>query len=340
MISADTEAGSDLRNMGMVVVEMPLRLTVGLYLLYNLLGWSVFAGTGFLIVMMALMAWLAKLEAQKLKERKRCTDARVGIVTEMVNAARIIKYFSWEQQWSKRIAESRDAEIDARIQTAIRQIMIFILENIIPILTMLIMFGTFTFVQGGRLTASVAFTALALFDRISSTLDRFTFDLNVLLDAWTSIKRMDNFFRDTEELDSIDSLYDNAYSTTSQRIGFNHASFTWSVPTSTFTGPTDGSSGLSPPESSSAQASGSVTPSEDRQFSLLDLNVEFVASGLNLVVGHTGCGKTSLLLALLGEMRPLRNTLSVSQNAMISLPRAHGIAYVSQSAWLLNDTIK
>jgi ABC-type multidrug transport system fused ATPase/permease subunit len=65
---------------------------------------------------------------------------------------------------------------------------------------------------------------------------------------------------------------------------------------------------------------------------LQNLNVMFVKGGLNLIVGRTGAGKSSLLLALLGEMR--------LRGGNYYLPRQEGIAYCSQTAWLQNATIR
>jgi ABC-type multidrug transport system fused ATPase/permease subunit len=50
-------------------------------------------------------------------------------------------------------------------------------------------------------------------------------------------------------------------------------------------------------------------------------------------VGPTGCGKSALLLALLGE-------LHAGPDARVSLPRAAGIAYAAQEAFLLSETIR
>jgi ABC-type uncharacterized transport system fused permease/ATPase subunit len=52
--------------------------------------------------------------------------------------------------------------------------------------------------------------------------------------------------------------------------------------------------------------------------------------------GPTGCGKTSLLLALLGEL----HHIPMNSKAWLSLPRATGVAYAAQESWILNDTIK
>ncbi|CAE7167766.1 unnamed protein product [Rhizoctonia solani] len=55
-----------------------------------------------------------------------------------------------------------------------------------------------------------------------------------------------------------------------------------------------------------------------------------------MVIGPTGCGKTSLLMALLGEMHYMPN----GRESWVSLPRERGIAYAAQEAWIQDVTIK
>lgn len=54
-----------------------------------------------------------------------------------------------------------------------------------------------------------------------------------------------------------------------------------------------------------------------------------------MIVGPTGCGKTSLLMALLGEMHFAPSV----PDAWFGLPREGGIAYAAQEAWVQNETI-
>ena len=101
-------------------------------------------------------------------------------------------------------------------------------------------------------------------------------------------------------------------------IGIRHAAFTWAA-------------------SSSSQAS--VTPggTRKRTFMLrIADEVLFRRGKLNLVVGPTGAGKTSLLMALLGEMHYVR----AGPDAFVSLPREGGVAYAAQESWVQNDTIR
>ena len=62
----------------------------------------------------------------------------------------------------------------------------------------------------------------------------------------------------------------------------------------------------------------------------------FKPGKINLILGPTGSGKTSLLMALLGEMYYKPDGVGSWYN----LPRESGIAYAAQESWVLNETIK
>jgi len=83
-------------------------------------------------------------------------------------------------------------------------------------------------------------------------------------------------------------------------------------------------------------------------------DLEFVPGKINLITGPTGCGKTSLLMSLLG--RPFRlgvrdQQLSyiclgemihtpLSSDGRYTLPREGGVAYAAQESWVMNETIR
>ncbi|KAJ1764709.1 hypothetical protein LPJ74_006591, partial [Coemansia sp. RSA 1843] len=107
---------------------------------------------------------------------------------------------------------------------------------------------------------------------------------------------------------------------------------------------------------------GSSTTSLDNQdnivsFSLKDIDVQFPIGGFTIVAGPTGCGKSSLLSALIGEMTLTRGRIMLptanfeniaardsKYREIIELSgeeRAiYDIAYVAQESWLRNATIR
>lgn len=65
-------------------------------------------------------------------------------------------------------------------------------------------------------------------------------------------------------------------------------------------------------------------------------DVIFRRGAFNVVKGLTGAGKTSLLMALLGEM----HCTPAGPDSWVSLPKECGVAYAAQESWVLSDTIK
>ena len=79
-----------------------------------------------------------------------------------------------------------------------------------------------------------------------------------------------------------------------------------------------------------------ATPSR-RNFHLnIEGDIFFKRGAVNLIVGPTGSGKTSLLLALLGEL----HFSPRGPDAWFNLPKEGGIAYAAQEPWVQNETIK
>ena len=97
-------------------------------------------------------------------------------------------------------------------------------------------------------------------------------------------------------------------------IGFQNASFTWS----------------------NDDADGTFTPAQRRFTLRVHGELIFKRGGFNLIIGPTGSGKTSLLMALLGEMY----FVPMSPDSWYHLPRAGGVSYAAQESWVQNETIK
>ena len=97
-------------------------------------------------------------------------------------------------------------------------------------------------------------------------------------------------------------------------IGFGKAHFTWSKD----------------------QTDGTETPSRAVFRLRIDEELVFKRGAFNLIVGPTGSGKTSLLMALLGEM----HYIPLSPDAWVNLPRKEGVAYAAQESWVQNETIR
>lgn len=88
------------------------------------------------------------------------------------------------------------------------------------------------------------------------------------------------------------------------------------------------------PEHISSQAihveEGSFGWDKDGNPFLSNININIPSGSLVTVVGHVGCGKTTLLSALLGETEKLSGKVYVKGS----------VAYVPQQAWIQNATLR
>jgi ABC-type multidrug transport system fused ATPase/permease subunit len=241
------------------------------------------------------------------------TDKRLKVMNELLAAIRIVKFFAWEKDFRQRVMDAREVELKA-----IRErLMLFMwMTNtwfLIPIMIMIATFYVYTLDQ--PLTASVAFTALALFITLRGALDEFPFVVSFVLQAGVSLNRVEKFLQE-DEVSSIPQ----AVHPSGTYLGFvDDASFGWTDP---------------------KLPSNGTTP---KPF-LKNLNIAFPQNKLSIVCGPTGSGKTMLLSSLFGETylyngsvvlppRPRRNEYQLGG-------AVSGIAYVAQTAWLQNATIR
>jgi ABC-type iron transport system FetAB ATPase subunit len=74
-----------------------------------------------------------------------------------------------------------------------------------------------------------------------------------------------------------------------------------------------------------------------RKFRLqIEGELVFRRGQFSLIVGPTGSGKTSLLMALLGEI----HFIPAGPGSWFNLPRGGGVAFAAQESWVLSQTIK
>lgn len=152
------------------------------------------------------------------------------------------------------------------------------------------------------LNASIVFSTMSVFDRLQEYLFMATFELTDAISAKVSADRINDFLQNVrsrafflsylrltnwqaELLDEYAPKHPEATffqpsedDDRKDKIGFKNATFAWSDDTG-----------------------GSLTPSKRNFLLKIEGEVLFKKGVVNLIVGPTGAGKTSLLMALLGE---------------------------------------
>ncbi|KZV64708.1 P-loop containing nucleoside triphosphate hydrolase protein [Peniophora sp. CONT] len=323
LVAVDLENIVDGRDLALLFIFTPASIAASVYFLYLVLGWSAFVGVAVMIACLPLPGWVAKLIQDIQETAMKKTDARVQTVTETLDVLRMIKLFGWEQKIADRLAVKRDEELKWIKSRELATLTTDVLNHTIPFLQMVATYSVYTLVMKKQLTASIVFSSIAVFDMLRDNLQMVFYFISPLVQAKVSLDRVTEFLQDTELLDHYAAQLEGKASEDAivtgapedpLSIGMNDASFTWSA-TST---------------------DGALTPSR-RAFTLhIPDKLDFKRGAVNLIVGPTGSGKTSLLMALLGEMHfePL------TPGSWVNLPREGGVAYAAQESWVQNETIR
>ncbi|KAJ1566910.1 hypothetical protein HK405_007953, partial [Cladochytrium tenue] len=323
--------------------------------LWYVLGWAAITGVVLMVILLGSGVPLAGLLRTKFYALKNSRDRRVNAMNELLQGIKIIKLFAWEEQFEKKIDGLREEELKNMFDAFFAASMTRVLWFSAPILTTLVTLASYTVVAGKELDPTIAFTSLALFNLLRGPMQMFPDTLVSLLDTWVSFQRIDNFLKE-DELEEFTNSSSNMIKgfNPSTRLGFESASFRWT--TKKKPPPIDRSSVISglfsaiPFFSKKKANTTSLNPPDQDQedqasntFNLIDVDLWFPPKKLTVVVGATGSGKSSLVMALLGEMRRTHGRRSCPTDAPVAESFAAyspGVAYVSQVAWLANATIR
>ncbi|KAJ7496820.1 P-loop containing nucleoside triphosphate hydrolase protein [Mycena latifolia] len=291
----------------LVLLYAPVQIVLSTWLLYAILGWSAIVGLAVMVACLPLPAYLTLRIMRSVQiSRMTRTDERVQVVTETMAILRMVKLFGWESRMKGRMTNKRKQELQTIKKDKLLSLIVGNFNFVIPFLTMIAAYSTYTLIMQRALTASTVFSSMAVFELFRLELRKVLLAVPIVVKGKVSLDRLDVFLKETDLLDSFSHQTSESIRVPDGVVaGFHMASFSWAPDTST-------------------------------GFTLKILPEIIFRPGINLITGQTGTGKTSMLLALLGEMRfkPL------GPDSWFGLDRTIGIAYAPQESWLQNNTIR
>ncbi|QRW00045.1 ABC transporter transmembrane region [Ceratobasidium sp. AG-Ba] len=317
LMSTDLGHITEGRDLLLILVLTPIHIIASVVLLYKILGWSAVIGMSVMLASWPIPGKVAQMLENVQFERMKKTDARVQSVTDYMNIIRMIKLFGWEKRVEEQVGERRKEEMRWYKK---RQLLGLVHSNInysLPIVVMLATYASYTLWFKKNLDASAVFSSMLVFDLLRWQLFVLGRQIPLTIQAKVSLDRTHEFLNKTELLDRYAEKVTGAPTEhiypESLPIGFRNATFTWT-----------------------GQQDSIPTPSQ-RVFKLqIDGELFFRRGKINMIIGPTGCGKTSLLMALLGEMHFAPST----PDGWFVLPRGGGVAYAAQEPWVQNETIR
>uniref|UniRef100_A0A384C6X0 ATP-binding cassette sub-family C member 10 n=2 Tax=Ursus maritimus TaxID=29073 RepID=A0A384C6X0_URSMA len=278
---------------------LPLQLAITLYLLHQQVGVAFVGGLILALLLVPVNKAIATRIMASNQEMLRHKDARVKLITELLSGIRVIKFFGWEQALGARVEACRARELGRLWVIKYLDAACVYLWAALPVVISIVIFITYV-LMGHQLTATKVFTALALVRMLILPLNNFPWVINGLLEAKVSLDRIQHFLDLPNH--SPQAYYSPDPPTEpSTVLELHEALFSWDP----------------------------VGSSQETFIS----HFEVKKGALVGIVGKVGCGKSSLLAAIAGELHRLRGRVAVW-----GLSKGFGLA--TQEPWIQFATIR
>ena len=269
MIAIDAQRFIDVIPYIHVVWSAAFQIGLALYLLYGIVGNSAFAGMALLLTLVPANV-LGNYFGEKVQTRQmELKDERIMKINEILQGIKVIKYYAWEKPFMAIVNKIRAAEVKTIKQYAVVYSMLNVTFTVVPLLSSLATFTVYIYSdpENHILTAEKVFSCIAIFNVLRIPLFMFPYFFMETVKLFVSVRRLAKFLESSE----IDTEYISQGSSEALALEMESGRFSWA-------------------------------DKADSCSTLTDLNLTLESGSLTAVVGTVGCGKSSLISAILGEM--------------------------------------
>ena len=280
LMAVDTQRLQDLTQYGQMLWSAPFQIVLCMASLYQLVGLSMLAGVGAMILMIPVNAVIAKVMKTLQKRQMKNKDSRTRLMTEILNNMKSIKLYAWSQAFMKKLNYVRnDLELRTLRKIGAAQALANFTWSTTPFLVSCSTFTVFVLSNDQPLTTEIVFPALTLFNLLSFPLAILPMVITSIIEASVAVGRLTDYFTAEELQPDAVLVKAPAANTGDETVRVREATFTW-----------------------------------DRNESRDCLkDIDFVAhrGELTCIVGRVGSGKSSFLQAVLGDLWKLRGEVVV-----------------------------
>uniref|UniRef100_A0A0D3GDK7 ABC-type xenobiotic transporter n=1 Tax=Oryza barthii TaxID=65489 RepID=A0A0D3GDK7_9ORYZ len=283
------------------------KIGVALYLLYTQVNYAFLSGLAITVILIPVNKWISTRIAHATEKMMKHKDERISCAGELLAHIRTVKMYSWERLFTQRLVERRELEVKHLATRKYLDAWCVYFWATTPTLFSLCTFSIFA-IMGHSLDAATVFTCVALFNTLISPLNSFPWVINGMIDAVISSRRLSKYLSSPEKRSSaIPASADllkhcnTETNVNAMAVILRNVCCSWS--------------------SSSIVESSMI---------LRDVSLELQKGIFVAIIGEVGCGKSSLLNSIIGEIHVTSGSIT-----------SYGsIAYVPQVPWILSGSLR
>ena len=278
-MAVDTQRLQDLTQYGQMLWSAPFQIVLCMVSLYQLVGYSMFAGVAAMILMIPVNTVIAKIMKTLQKEQMKNKDSRTRLVTEILNNMKSIKLYAWTHAFMKKLNYVRnDLELKTLRKIGGAQAVATFTWSTTPFLVSCSTFTVFVLTRDEPLTTDIVFPALTLFNLLTFPLAILPMVITSIIEATVAVDRLTRFFTAEELQEDAVIRQEPTIVNGEESLRVQDAAFTWDR--------------------------------HQGQPCLENIDVCARKGELLCIVGRVGSGKSSLLQAMLGDLWKLRGSVT------------------------------
>ncbi|RWS20356.1 multidrug resistance-associated protein 4-like protein, partial [Leptotrombidium deliense] len=276
VMSNDINCFDDVCWIFSFLVIAPIELIIVYLILWTYIGYSCLMGLLIVFCILLFQIGTIRFLAKYRLATVKLTDSRVKLMSEIINAIKVIKMYAWESSFAAKISNIRSQEIKQLKKSMYIKVPTFtIAETATKILVFVTIVSVLFF--GFELNSEITFVTVALFNviRIPVTF-HLPLGIGYITELFVACKRIRKILLIEEKTN-----YTNEYLTLkSGEVNLNNFCCRWSKVC--------------------------------EKMSLSDVSLHIQPGELVIVIGPVGSGKTCLLLSLLNEVEKVSGKCEVS----------------------------
>uniref|UniRef100_A0A6Q2WXA2 ATP-binding cassette, sub-family C (CFTR/MRP), member 9 n=1 Tax=Esox lucius TaxID=8010 RepID=A0A6Q2WXA2_ESOLU len=319
---------------------MPVQIVMGVILLHYLLGTSALIGASVIVLLAPVQYLIATKLADTQKSTLDHSTDRLKKTSEILKGIKLLKLYAWENIFCDSVEDTRGKELTSLRTFALYTSMSIFMNAAIPIAAVLVTFVSHVLIIGSRPSPSEAFAALALFHILVTPLFLLSTVVRFAVKALVSVQKLGEFLQSDEigedswrngdmsvSLDTC-TKHPGGTKAINRKRPLRYQMDNYEQPSRRPLRPNE-------TEDVAVKVSHGFFTWGSNLSTLADINVCIPTGQLTMIVGQVGCGKSSLLLAMLGEMQMTPTNLH-----NLDVKNRYSVAYATQKSWLLNATVE